>query len=211
MSISNQQIHFLTGKLAESAVRDVLDQLAREMGLQYTLQVLPITVAALLTTEWIERKISIPEGTDRIILPGYCRGDLNLLQRQLSVPVERGPKDVRKLPEFFGVETTSPKLDHYHIEIIAEINHVPELPIAAVVEIAERYARDGADVIDLGCIPGETCSQIGEYTRAVIDQGLRVSIDTFNVREIELATSAGAGSGSVGQSQQSACGYGLGL
>ena len=46
---------FLTGKLAEPALRRVLAGLAPAAGFEYTVAVLPITVAALATTPWIAR------------------------------------------------------------------------------------------------------------------------------------------------------------
>ena len=190
--MSKQQIHFLTGRLAENALKEVVEQLAVEVGFEYTIQSMPITVAALMSVDWIRNKIQVPMGTDRVVLPGYCKGDLSLLQEQIGVDIELGPKDLRKLPEFFGAIGTRPDLSDYSIEIIAEINHVPTYSIEDVVLLAQRLAEDGADIVDIGCIPGQTCSNIGDYVKAVVDCGLRVSIDSLNVHEIASATRAGA-------------------
>lgn len=191
-SMSKQQIHFLTGRLAENALAEILGKLSVEVGFGYTIQCMPITVAALMSVDWIGRKIDVPNGTDRVILPGYCKGDLSQLQNQIGIPVELGPKDLRKLPEHFGKEATKPDLSNYSIEIIAEINHAPSMPISQVVELAKQQSAAGANFIDIGCIPGQTCRSIGDYVKAVADIGVKVSIDSLNVNEISAATSAGA-------------------
>ena len=43
-----------------------------------------------MTTDWIARRLEVPEGTDRVIIPGLCKGDMAVLQRKTHVPVERG-------------------------------------------------------------------------------------------------------------------------
>ena len=188
----NEQIHFVTGRLAESALRTTLAEIAEVCGLKYTIQVMPITVAALMTPEWIGKRIEIPDGSERVILPGYCRGDLSELTKTLSLPVQHGPKDLRLLSRFLTGKQTEIDLSQYQIEIIAEINHVPELTLNEAIAIANSYQNDGADVIDLGCIPGYTCEGIGDYVKAIAEMGMRVSIDSLNVREIELAVRSGA-------------------
>jgi dihydropteroate synthase-like protein len=47
-------------------------------------------------------------------------------------------------------------------------------------------------VIDLGCDPGETWSGIGPAVKELKGEGMRVSVDSFNPHEVELATAAGA-------------------
>src|SRR4051812_14491204 len=100
LPMSGQQIHFVTGRLAEYSLRAMLAALAPRAGFEFTVEVLPITVAALMTAEWIGRRWHVPEGTGRIILPGYCQGDLEPLRAAAGVPVELGPRDLRRLPEF---------------------------------------------------------------------------------------------------------------
>ena len=98
--------HFVTGRLAEHSLRLVLHDLAPQMEFTYTVDVLPITVAALMTTDWIGRHVNIPPEADRVIIPGYCDGDLAALAQVAGRPVERGPRDLRRLPEWFGMEGT---------------------------------------------------------------------------------------------------------
>jgi dihydropteroate synthase len=188
-----QQIHFVTGRLAEYSLREVLHDLANQAGFQYTVQVLPITVAALMTTEWVAARVDVPTEAQRVVLPGYCGGELAVVQHAASgKAVERGPRDLRRLPEFFGAPTPRDDYGAYDIEIIAEINHVPRLSLAAVLAEAKRLMAEGANVIDVGCDAGDAWSGVGEVVRALKTEGYRVSIDSLNPREIEPAVRAGA-------------------
>src|SRR5438128_1956070 len=115
-------ILFVTGKLAEPALRRTLDELAPRVGFSFSVAVLPITVAALTTTSWVANHLEPPAGIDRVLLPGMCGGDLEPVRARASVPVERGPKDLRDLPEFFGaVNTERADYGRFDIEILAEI------------------------------------------------------------------------------------------
>ena len=191
--MAQEQIHFVTGRLAEYALRGVLDKLAPRAGFQYTVDVLPITVAALMTPHWIKRHWQVPPQASRVLLPGYCEGDLNELQAELEIPVQLGPRDLRGLPEFFGQEESGgEEYGTYDIEILAEINNAPQWQLTDLLAEASRLASDGADIIDVGCDPGGTWSSVGECVRALRDAGHRVSIDSLNPKEIEAAVAAGA-------------------
>jgi dihydropteroate synthase-like protein len=182
---------FVTGKLAEPALRRLLAELAPRAGFEYSVAVLPITVAALATTPWIARHLSIPEGIDRVVLPGLCAGELVTIGANIAV--ERGPKDLRDLPGYFGENAGAPpEYGPHDIEILAEINHVPCLSLQEILSQSRALREAGADVIDLGCDPGGTWSGVGDAVRALRDAGLRVSIDSFNPAEVEAAVAAGA-------------------
>jgi dihydropteroate synthase-like protein len=183
---------FVTGRLAEPSLRRLLDDLAPRAGFEYSVAVLPITVISLAPTPWIARHLTVPRGVDRVILPGLCPGDLEAL-RTLAAAVERGPADLRDLPEFFSTSAAS-RDDYgtYDIAILAEINHAPRLDRAEIVRQAQALHADGADVIDVGCDPGSTWSGVADAVRAMRDAGLRVSIDSFDLREVEAAVAAGA-------------------
>src|SRR5262245_26305031 len=116
---------FVTGKLAEPALRRLLADLAPQAGFDYSVGVLPITVAALATTAWVARHLTVPPGIERVVLPGLCAGELADLAAVCPVPVERGPKDLRDLPEYFGRAKVPANFGAHDIEILAEINHVP--------------------------------------------------------------------------------------
>jgi dihydropteroate synthase-like protein len=184
---------FVTGKLAEPALRRTLTDLAPRAGFDFTVVVLPITVVALATTPWIARHLPVMSGIDRVVLPGLCLGDLNILTERAGAPVERGPKDLRELPEFFGKDSGRPaSYGAYDIEILAELNDAPRLSLEEIRAQARAFRAEGADVIDLGCDPGSTWNRIGEAVRALKDDGLRVSIDSFNSEEIAAGVAAGA-------------------
>lgn len=187
------QVHFVTGKLAEPSLRRVLEELAPRAGFSYTVEVLNITVAALMTADWVARRIHVPENATRVLLPGLCQGDLQPVRDVSAVPVDLGPKDLRDLPGSFGQQNASmDEYGKYDIEILAEINHADRLPPGAILAEAARLRNDGADVIDLGCSPGATWRAIGEVVGALRDEGFRVSVDSFDAREIAAAASAGA-------------------
>jgi dihydropteroate synthase-like protein len=187
------RILFVTGKLAEPSLRRLLAELAPRAGFTAEVAVLPITVAALLTTDWVARHLALPAAVDRVMLPGLCRGDLEALPAPPGVAVERGPKDLRDLPEFFGARRGLPAdYGAFDIEILAEINHAPKLGRDETLALARRYRAAGADVIDLGCDPGPPWPGVGDAVRALRDEGLHVSIDSFDPSEVEAALAAGA-------------------
>ncbi len=186
-------IHFVTGRLAETALRAQLAELAPHLGAGYSIQVLPITVAALMSPAWVARHLQVPPTATRVILPGYCEGDLApLIALAGAASVERGPRDLRQLPEFFGHQSRSDDYGAYDIEILAEINHAPRLSLDEILRTAQQLAADGADLIDVGCEPGEPWTGVGAAVRALKELGLRVSIDSLNPREIAPAVAAGA-------------------
>ncbi len=184
--------HFVTGKLAATSLRKMLESIAAPAGFTWTLEVLPITVAALMTPAWIARHIHVPADATMVILPGYCAGDLEPLRTRVSVPVECGPRDLHGLPEYFGQRPSRTGYGAFDIEIIAEVNHAPRQSIAETIARAERYVADGADVVDIGCDPGSTWVDLAECVRTLTARGMRVSVDSMNVAEISAAVTAGA-------------------
>jgi dihydropteroate synthase-like protein len=190
--MAHHHIHFVTGRLAEHALRPVVASLAERIGFAYTIDVLPITVAALMTPQWIARHIRIPAEATRVIVPGYCEGDLAPLSLLTPAHVERGPRDLRDLDEYLGGPPRRSDYGEYDIEILAEINHAPRLALQQILAEARKLKSSGADLIDVGCDPGEAWCGVGECVRALKSDGHRVSIDSLNPREIEPAVQAGA-------------------
>ena len=184
---------FLTGKLAEPSLRRTLEDLGPRAGFDFSIRVLPISVVALATTPWIARHVEATEGVDRVILPGQCAGDLEPVRATVGAPVERGPADLRDLPDHFNAAAMPPRDYGAHdIAILAEINHAPRLAVPDILNQARALGEAGADVIDVGCDPGATWAGVGEAVKALRDQGQRVSIDSFNPVEVEAAVRAGA-------------------
>ncbi|MBI1913378.1 MAG: dihydropteroate synthase [Planctomycetes bacterium] len=193
--MSRPHLLFLTGKLAEPSLRRTLADLAPQAGFSYDIAVLPITVVALAPTPWLANHLTFPESLrfDRVIVPGLCAGDLDVVARRAGCPAERGPKDLRDLPEFFGKHSGPPPgYGTYDIAILAEINHAPRLTLHEILALARDYRDAGADVIDIGCDPGPTWGGVGETLRALRVEGHRVSIDSFNAEEVGAAVDAGA-------------------
>ena len=71
--------------LAEFALREMLAQLAPTVGFTYTVDVLNITVAALMTTEWIAKRIQVPPGTTKVM--GW--GDIEAAKKIVAESIER--------------------------------------------------------------------------------------------------------------------------
>ena len=188
-----ERIAFITGKLAEASLSEVLAKLAPDVGFAYEVVRLNIAVAALMTADWVSHRLQLPDGVGRAVLPGHCRGDLEQLAKAHGVPFELGPKDLRALPRFFGRELGRPADYGAHdIEIVAEINHVPRLSPEEVLRVAHHYRDSGADVIDLGCDPDGPFPGLGQTVQRLKAEDFRVSVDSLDSREIEAAVSAGA-------------------
>ena len=192
-SYQNKHIQFVTGRLAEHALRDLLVNLSSTVGFTYSVDVLPITVAALMTPEWIARNITPDEQATLVILPGYCSGDVQPVAAATGLPIEIGPRDLRRLPEHFGLERSTPQdFGTHDIEIIAEINHAPQLSESDILQTAHSLRQAGADVIDIGCDPGGTWNGIGDCIRLLKAEDFRVSVDSLDIDEITAAVNAGA-------------------
>lgn len=188
-----EHIHFVTGRLAERALRREVESVAARLGCAHSIDVLPITVAALMTPAWIAKHWSVPAAATRVILPGYCGGDLSPLTSQVGIPVECGPRDLRQLFEFFGqADPRKAEYGRHDITIVAEINHAPRQSLAQILAQARKLVADGADLIDVGCDPGTTWMGVADTVRALRDEGMRVSIDSFNPTEVAAAVRAGA-------------------
>jgi len=194
-SFAGQSILMVTGRLAEPALRRLVPELESRFDVRLTIQVLPITVAALMSPEWIARHLLVPEDCDLVVLPGYCAkqtAQLSPLHKVTDKPILLGPRDMRRLPEFFGGTLDPPALDKYSIQIIAEINHAPQLTIDQLVEQALRLKEEGANIIDIGCQPGMVWNEVGTAVRELVDRGVAVSIDSLNPQEIAPAAENGA-------------------
>jgi dihydropteroate synthase len=185
-----QRVLFVTGRLAEPALRRVLAE--TELPFSPDVAVLRITVAALMTTEWIARNLEVPPGTDLVLIPGLCEGDTEVIARKAGTRVEKGPKDLREIPHHFGRAAAARDYGAWAIEILAEINNAPRLTREAIHATAAYFHASGADVIDIGCTPGAEFHDLAAIVRGLVDAGMRVSVDTFDPVEIRTAVSAGA-------------------
>ena len=69
---------FVTGKLAAPALRDTLERAKLPFG--YDVAVMKITVAALMTPDWIAKRVEVPDGVTRIMIPGLCQGEVEAIE-----------------------------------------------------------------------------------------------------------------------------------
>jgi len=189
----------VTGRLAEPAARRAAQELEASGPYRVTVEVLGIDVAALMTSRWVARKLRRPdagESVDRVLLPGYCRGDLGEVAEAIGAPVELGPPRVQDLPAWMLGGRSASSYDGSHaLEILAEINHAPRLERETIARMAEAMAAAGADVIDIGCDPQagrDPWRGVSDVVAMLRDLGLRVSIDSFHPAEVQAAVDAGA-------------------
>ena len=192
-----ERLLFLTGTLAEPALRRTLAPLAERRGFRWTIAVPGVQVAALMHTKLLLNRLPAELGRDdppdRAILPGLCDADPAALSERFGVPFVRGPDDLHDLPAFFGEgEREPPDLSKHDLEIVAEINHAARLPDAEVVATAAALRADGADLIDVGATPGAPTARVPELVRRLIAEGHRVSVDSFDRGEVTGAVQVGA-------------------
>ncbi|MFS2014027.1 DUF6513 domain-containing protein [Azospirillum sp. CT11-132] len=186
-----RHILFLTGSLAENRLQQVLHSLA-PLPFEATIVNLGVKVAALATTEIVLRRLDSAHGADLILLPGRFRGDLDILAAHFGTAVERGPDELEDLPQYFQRQARPLDLSRHDTRIFAEIVDAPSRDTAAILAKAAELRRDGADVIDLGCLPDTPFPHLEEAIGALQDAGFSVSVDSLNADELCRATRAGA-------------------
>ena len=125
-------------------------------------------------------------------MPGRCCGDLNALSAQLAIPVIRGPEEVKDLPLFFGKKKIQADLSRYDVTIFAEIVDAPERSVESIIERARYYGDNGANVIDIGCLPEKKFPHLEESIVALHEQGFKVSVDSLELSDLRRAGKAGA-------------------
>ncbi|MBA3477354.1 MAG: dihydropteroate synthase [Lautropia sp.] len=186
-----EHILFLTGRLAEKALHRVLQSIEPPL---FTWQVreIGVQVAALMTAELIRRRLPPPLQVDRVIVPGRCRGDLQSLSGQFGIPFERGPEDLKDLPQFFNRKAKPVDLSAFDIDIFAEIVDAPRLTVDEICARAREFRDEGADVIDLGGLPETPFAHLEEAVGALQAEGFRVSVDSMDSEELLRGGRAGA-------------------
>jgi dihydropteroate synthase-like protein len=189
--MSKNNILFLTGKLAESSLNKTLTAM-QPTDFDYQVAQLGISVAALMTPEFIARRLPDARGADRILVPGLCQGELEVLAEKYGVPVDRGPKDMKDLPQYFGHDGKAPDLSKYETLIFAEIVDAPYLSVEGILLRAAEYKAQGADVIDVGCIPNVPFPHLHDAVQALKAADYQVSVDSMQNDDLLCGGKAGA-------------------
>ena len=187
----SEHLLFITGKLAEKSLHKVLETMQTR---DFTYEVLQIgvSVAALMTTDLIARRLKDVSRYDRVILPGRCRGDIDWLAEQLGKAVERGPEELKDLPQHFGQAIKPSDLSRYSTHIFAEIVDAPNMSVEQILARAGQYKKDGANVIDLGCLPNTAFGHLSESVQALKAAGFAVSVDSLLAKDLVTGGQAGA-------------------
>jgi dihydropteroate synthase-like protein len=186
-----EHLVFLTGRLAEPRLRQVLESLG-ETPFSWEIRQMGVQVAALMTPEIIARRLGSVEGATKILLPGRVRGELEPLARAFGVPFERGPEELKDLPRHLGRKGPPPDLSRHDCRIFAEIVEAPELAVEAILARARELRAEGADVIDLGCLPGRPFPHLEEAVATLRAEGFSVSVDSGDPEELRRGARAGA-------------------
>ncbi|MFP4482840.1 MAG: DUF6513 domain-containing protein, partial [Thermovirgaceae bacterium] len=155
---------FLTGELAAPSLETLLERM--QPPFEWTVHVLPITVAALAECPWIARHLPDLSAYDAVIFPGLCQGDVHCLEESAkATEVFRGPEHLKDIPSFFGLEKKSVSLEEYRITMLAEIVDAHMLAGEEILRRARSFKRQGADIIDLGGPVSGPFPGIGERVR----------------------------------------------
>lgn len=186
-----KRIVLVTGSLAEPRVKRIADELT-DAELEPVVANIGVKVAALMTTEIVERRLKLPEHADRVILPGRFRGDIERLSDHFGTRFERGPEEIADLPAYLGQTARKIDLSEQDVTIFGEIVDATVLTTEQIVERGRKYRADGADVIDLGCLPDSPFPHLEASIAALHADGAKVSVDSFNPEELSRATRAGA-------------------
>lgn len=192
---------FITGKLAYPALNNTLKKL--DLKYDYQIVKLPITVAALMDSSFICKKLKKYKGDFlesagklEIIIPGRSQAEISKLEacfNNKKLKFMQGPDEIMDLPEFLGKKKIKVNLEaeKRKNKILAEINAAALLSIPEIVKKAEYYKKSGADIIDLGCVNGREFPHLEETINILKEKGFTLSIDSFNSEEIKRADKAG--------------------
>ena len=187
----SENLLFITGKLAERSLRRTLSSID-SAPFEWTITVPGVSVAALLTTAMLERRLEAVEQYDRVILPGRCRGDLDHLSAHFNTPFERGPEELKDLPAWFGASQSAREIDQHDVCMFAEIVDAPNLSVELIVARALELQLAGADVIDVGCLPDTPFPHLEDTIAALHAAQLKVSVDSLDNHELKRAIDAGS-------------------
>lgn len=188
---ADDKILFLTGHLAESRLKKAVQSAGLEDG-SYAVGNIGIKVAALMTEAIVRNRLKGPLDAGRVIVPGRARMDLDALSGHYGVPFERGPDELADLPQYLGHGGRPPDLSQYDIRIFSESVDASAISVAEMLARARVQKAKGADVIDIGCMPGTPFPHLEEMVAALVGEGFKVSVDSGDPEELRRGAKAGA-------------------
>ncbi len=187
-----EKILFLTGRLAEKSLKKVLLEL-ESSNFSWDIKEIGLQVAGLMTADMIRRRLKDPlQDYDRILVPGRCRGDLKKLSTELGLPIDRGPEELKDIPRFFNKESPKMNVSNYDISIFAEIVDASKLSVEQIIAKAANFKKNGANVIDIGCLPETEFPHLEDSVLELKNQGFTVSVDSLDPSELIRGSNAGA-------------------
>jgi len=187
---ASEHIVFVTGKLARPRLEKIAASLPARI--RWSIADAGVKVAALMTEEIIKRRVAIPDGATRIVLPGRCRANPDALAEHFGLPVERGPDEIVDLPAWLGLAGRSLDLSRHDVRIFSEIVDASKMSPEQILARGLDLARRGADVIDLGGLPDTPFPHLEASVQALKGAGLKVSVDSFSRDELSRGARAGA-------------------
>ncbi len=187
----SERILFLTGRLAQSRLEKVLQGMA-PTPFDWTILNVGVKVAALMTEPILMRRLPRRLDADRVIVPGRCRADLARLGQEFGAPFERGPDELKDLPTFFGKSGAPLDLSRHALRIFAEIVDASQMSLEAILLRAEALRAEGADVVDLGCLPDTPFPHLEQTVRELKARRFAVSVNSAEPDELRRGGAAGA-------------------
>jgi len=190
----NEHIVFLTGKLAKISLDKVLSDISSKNQFTYEVVDIGVNVAALATINIIIKKLDLKNisKATKIIIPGRCRGEIKDLENYCNKNCVRGPEELKDIPRFLGLQGKDLDLSKYDTKIIGEITEAPNMSVKEIIKQANIYKKDGADIIDIGCLPSTEFPHLSETIQELKNQNFIVSVDSLDEKNLLAGAKAGA-------------------
>ena len=81
------------------------------------------------------------------------------------------PEELKDLPTLFGAEALKYDLSKYEVHIFAEITDAPNMSVEEIIHRSNYFRENGADVIDIGCLPNQSFPHLSETIKELKRQG----------------------------------------
>ena len=86
--MTRPHILFVTGRLAERPLRRIVESLSAQAEIVPEVIEVGISVAALMQVDLLKRRLTVPAHIDRVVVPGWCQGDLAALEQMFGKPFD---------------------------------------------------------------------------------------------------------------------------